>query len=282
MLHFLVDHLILTTMVVNNIHQKLMEVGFSEYEARAYIALLMENPSTAYEIAKRAAIPTSKIYEVLVKLHDRGAVSEIDDKEKRRYIPMSPDELVAIHRSRIEGTLDELREGLKSVCSNTDVSFLRTIRDYGYLIDKAKRLIGEAKVSVLVSIWPIEMELLRPQLQAAAHRGVKIAIVHFGPITSTIDQTFSHPIEDTIFTEKGGQGLVVVADSREVLFAKVSPDRSAEGLHSVSQGFVAMAEDYIKHDIYIMKIVRRFDSVLLKKFGKNYSKLRDIFTDEEV
>lgn len=269
-------------MVVNNIKSKLMEVGFSEYEAKIYIALIMENPSTAYEVAKRAAVPTSKVYEVIARLSERGAVFEIDDKEKRRYIPLSPDELIANHRSRIQGTLDELREGLNSISSNADLSFLRTIRDYGYLIDKAKLLIEAAQKSVLVSIWPREMELLRPALESAANRGVEIAIVHFGPSKTIIGMTFEHPIEDTIATEKGGKGFVIVADSNEVLFARVSKSGIAEGVHSASQGFVTMAEDFIRHDIYIMKIVQRFDNLLLKKFGKNYHKLRDIFKDEEI
>ena len=46
-------------MVVINIMEmavnKLKQVGFSEYEAKAYIALLKENPLTAYEIAKKLA-----------------------------------------------------------------------------------------------------------------------------------------------------------------------------------------------------------------------------------
>lgn len=269
-------------MVVNNIKSKLMDIGFSEYEAKAFIALIIENPSTAYEIAKRAAVPTSKIYEVLAKLSERGAVFEIDDKEKRRYMPLSPDELIATHRSKMEGTLDDLREELNSVNSNTNLSFLRTIRDYGYLIDKARRIIDEAADTLFVSIWPREMELLRPALESANNRGVKIAVVHFGPSKIQIGQTFCHPLEDTILAEKGGQGLVVVSDSKEVLFAKVTSTGAAEGVHSISSGFVAMAEDFIRHDIYVMKIVRRFDNLLLKKFGKNYYKLRDVFKDEEL
>jgi len=38
---------------------KLSELGFSEYESKAYLALLHSNPSTAYEIAKESGIPTS-------------------------------------------------------------------------------------------------------------------------------------------------------------------------------------------------------------------------------
>jgi hypothetical protein len=46
---------------------------------------------------------------------------------------------------------------------------------------------------------------------------------------------------------------------------------------------VNLAEDYIKHDIYVMKIVRRFGpgdcrSVLVK----TTSMLRDVFTDQEL
>jgi hypothetical protein len=46
--------------------------------------------------------------------------------------------------------------------------------------------------------------------------------------------------------------------------------------------FVTLAEDYVKHDIYMMKIVQRFDRQLIDRFGRKYHKLRDIFNDDEV
>ncbi len=53
------------------------------------------------------------------------------------------------------------------------------------------------------------------------------------------------------------------------------------GAWSRSEGFVLLAEDYIKHDVYIMKIVARFDRPLVKRFGRGYWRLRDIFSDTE-
>jgi hypothetical protein len=44
---------------------------------------------------------------------------------------------------------------------------------------------------------------------------------------------------------------------------------------------VTLAEDYVKHDIYIMKIVERFDPELQRRFGPGYEKLRDVWNDEE-
>ena len=68
---------------------------------------------------------------------------------------------------------------------------------------------------------------------------------------------------------------------KEALMGTIYPDFKVEGAWSVNQGFVTLAEDYVKHDIYIMKIVSRFDDLLISRFGEKYKKLRDIYNDEE-
>jgi HTH-type transcriptional regulator, sugar sensing transcriptional regulator len=42
--------------------QRLQALGFSQYEARAYCALLQKSPANGHEVAKLAGIPTSKVY----------------------------------------------------------------------------------------------------------------------------------------------------------------------------------------------------------------------------
>ena len=74
----------------------------------------------------------------------------------------------------------------------------------------------------------------------------------------------------------------VVVDSQEVLTGTVYKYGKVEGAWSRNRGFATLAEDYIKHDIYIMKIIRRFDRTLQERFGNRYKTLRDIFTDEEA
>ena len=54
--------------------QRLQALGFSQYEARAYCALLQKSPANGHEVAKLAAIPTSKVYETLERLKQKGAV----------------------------------------------------------------------------------------------------------------------------------------------------------------------------------------------------------------
>lgn len=75
---------------------------------------------------------------------------------------------------------------------------------------------------------------------------------------------------------------MIVSDSQEVLFGKIDKSNNVQGANSMNEGFVAIAEDYIKHDIYIMKLVKRFDGLLIERFGANYHLLRDVFNDQEV
>ena len=53
----------------------------------------------------------------------------------------------------------------------------------------------------------------------------------------------------------------------------------ASGAWSTNHGFVAAVEDYLKHDIYVQKIVGRFNDLLVRTYGRNYARWRDVFSD---
>jgi len=269
-------------MVVNNTVTKLIDIGFSEYEARAYMALVGTNPATAYEIARLSGIPSSKIYEVVARLEEKGVVSATEADKKKKHVPIAPEEFIESRRSMLDSTLNSLKDDLNKIGTENDVSYIWNIHDHDYLIDKASRMILSAKKTVLLSGWSDEISLFEDALKKKEEEGVLISTVHFGEAGIKTGQVFQHPIEDTIYEEKGGRGLVVIIDSKESLMGTVFSDKRVEGAWSMNMGFVTLAEDYIKHDVYIMKIVKRFDAKLKKHFGNNYEKLRDIFSDEEL
>jgi sugar-specific transcriptional regulator TrmB len=275
------DHVILTTMVVNII-ATLIESGFSEYEARAYVALLRRRPASAYECAKESSLPTSKIYHVLSKLVEKGIALETVENEKRRFIPVEPHDLVATLRTKMDRNLTSLSEGLSKISSESDITYIWNLNDYKRFIDRARSVVADAKKTMLLSTWKEELEEVKDAVAERVKEKVKIAIVHFGKPEISFGEVFPHPIEDTIYNEKGGRGFTLVADSREVVIGTVFSDGSVDGAWSRNRGFVALAEDYVKHDIYIMKIVERFDRTLIARFGQNYHLLRDVFSNEEV
>lgn len=269
-------------MVVNLLHD-LMSVGLTEYEAKAYSALLSNDGGmTAYEIAKASHIPTSKIYEIVGRLAEREIIHSEETGTARRYTALDPTEFIAQYRLEMESSLTRLAKDLASLGTTSRRSTIWNIGEYDLLIDKGSRMIEGARKSVLISLWAEEMEQLHPLLKKCEKRKIKVAAVHFGECKKSAGQLFPHPIADTLFEEKGGRGLTIVTDSAEALVGTIHDSGSVEGGFSGNRGFVTLAEDYIKHDIYIMKIVSRYDGELIRRFGNNYAMLRDIFSDREV
>ena len=264
--------------MVVNIVKRLTGIGLSQYEAKAYIALIEKNPVSAYELAKSSGIPTSKIYEVISRLSEKELVLNVSENETKKYIPREPDEFIEGRESELKA----LKNDLAGIKKGEDVSYIWNVRDYEYLMKRAMRMIVDAEKTLLLSIWNEDMTYLEQFLRIAEKKKVKIAIIHFGVTNMKLGQIYLHPIEDTLYAEKGGRGIVVISDSKEVLLGTIYSNNKVEGAWSMNRGFVALAEDYIKHDAYMMKIVRRFDTTLKGRFGYKYEKLRDIFTDKEA
>ena len=277
-----------------------MEIGFSEYEARAYIGALQEGQATAYQIAKSAGMPTSKIYGIIARLVDKGILLPVGGTERAEYAPCPPADFIRGRRDRLHATLDDLEGGLISLGGPRETSLVWNLSDYRDVIERASRIISASRSRLLVSAWPEESTVLADDLVSAVRRGVDTALVHFGePGSGTAAwyggdleslsgepgcgrvSVFPHPIADTLYEERGGRGFTLVADASEAMMATMFSADRAEGAYSANRGFVLLAEDYVKHDIYIMKIVGRYDEELLRRFGDGYELLRDVFSDSE-
>jgi sugar-specific transcriptional regulator TrmB len=222
------------------------------------------------------------VYEVLKKLAGKGMISLLESDRTKRYIPVEPEAFLERYRTRTESIVDSLRSALTSLDDTMDFTSVWNIPDYDYLMNKSKQMIRKAARTILLSVWKEELEQMEDLLTDALSRDVRIAIIHFGQTRFKSGQVYQHPIEDTLYQEKGGRGLVAVTDSQEVLMGTIFKYRKVNGAWSRNRGFITMAEDYIRHDIYIMKIVRRYDNLLKTRFGGRYEKMRDVFSDEEV
>lgn len=264
----------------------LLEIGFSEYEARAYLELLRSSPSGAYELSKSSGIPSSKIYQALARLVDRGAAMPVEEGGKTRYVPLAPSELVESRRLRVDQQLEVLESQLLQESRDIKLSYIWNISEYSTLQDQLRLIIRETERELVLSCWHEDIVQLAPELTALYQRGGKVAIVLFGggslgqEIEANIS-LFHHPIEDTLYVERGGRGLTLVSDGRRALVATITTG-SVEGAWSMNRGFVILAEDYVKHDIYLMKIVKRMDHELTSTFGERYRLLRNVFQDSDL
>lgn len=259
----------------------LQSLGFSSYEAKAYTGILRSQPVGAYELAKRSGVPSSKIYETLNKLLKRDIVQfAADDPDQNpTYIALPAEDLINRLNQEVSQKTQALLPMLQNLADKHTPDFIWPIQDSEQLKDRARGIIQSAQKSLLLSCWAEELAWLQNDLEQAEARGIPIALVHFGQTEHQIGATYQHPVERTLYAEKGGRGLTLVADSAEVLLANISAS-GFDACWSRNAAFVTVAEDYIKHDVYITKVTKHLNPEMLGRYGTNYEKLRNIFDAE--
>ena len=84
--------------------ERLQRLGLTSYEARAYLALLRRDSSTAAETARLAGLPRQRVYDVLSSLVEKGLASTRPGKAVK-YSATPPEQalegLVAQHRQQL-------------------------------------------------------------------------------------------------------------------------------------------------------------------------------------
>jgi sugar-specific transcriptional regulator TrmB len=138
----------------------LQELGFSDYEARAYVALLQRSPLNGYELAKASGLPRANVYSVLQKLEERGAVVRHDSPSGVRYAPVPPAALTGRLGNRYQSILDAAQRSLDELSSPAEHEYVWNARGYSVLLEQARELVGQMKQRALVAIWPEEARLL--------------------------------------------------------------------------------------------------------------------------
>ncbi len=156
----------------------LKNFGLSDYEARAYVALVMRDFGTAEEIADAAGIPRTSTYKTLESLKQKGYVAPRGGRPTV-FRPIPPMEV----KERISSSLDGI---FSKLCSIQGILSERGTPQLIYTIsgkDNIMKKIGEMIVSsqhhliisspAIRTLW-IELE---PKFNEALKRGVEILVI---------------------------------------------------------------------------------------------------------
>ena len=76
---------------MNNISEYLEKVGFTSNEAKVFLVLYKGRNMTAAEIAKKAKVQRTSVYEILKSFAKEGICNEIQTTTKMRYEMIDPD-----------------------------------------------------------------------------------------------------------------------------------------------------------------------------------------------
>jgi Cd2+/Zn2+-exporting ATPase len=235
--------------------EKLVRIGFSEYEAKAYVALLRENPATGYQLAKLSGVPRSMIYEVLGKLTSRGAAMTLRKEGSTQYAPIPADEfLEQLHREH-EDLVASLKDDLTILDATSDLEYVWNIEGHENIMAKAEEMIAQARRRIYLSLMPATVPALRPVLEEAIERGVRVVIYSTESFELPGGQVIATPLPEETQGRVEGLWLVLVIDGEEVLIGELLTENQARASWTGSPLFVFVAEHHLRTDLYLPQVL---------------------------
>ncbi|MBW3068669.1 MULTISPECIES: TrmB family transcriptional regulator [unclassified Actinomyces] len=258
-----------------SVAEQLQALGMTDWESRAYLALLEEAPATGYAIAKRAGIARSKIYEVLASLAADDYV-QVSRGNPQMYAPLPPRELISRLRSRFNDSLDAAEASLSAFAADAvHDGAIWDLQGRAAIIERANRLIAAAQHRILAELWAQDVPALEDSLRRAADRDVEIIIVGYGEIDLDCATVHPHPATDTVTAGLGGRWVVVSIDDRELVAGNVSAGAHSRAAWTSHPGLVVPVTELVRHDLYKLEMLARHGDVLERSFGPGLQVLRD-------
>lgn len=261
---------------------KLKELGFNTYEAKVYLALLKQHPATGYEISKESGVPQARAYDTLKALEVSKVVVAMGGKPTT-YMPITPSELLDRWERSFKGSINYLREALPSM-SGDMVEPVINIRGEDSIFKHAKEMIDNARHSLFLELWKEDANRLRDNLKGAVERGVDLKIVGYDNLSFDFVEVYQHGLARTIENSLGGRWLILSADEQEGIVGTVPlGDRAPQAVYTRNPGIVLIIKELIVHDIFLLDVEENLQDQMEKVYGKNLMKLRKkILGDESM
>ncbi|MHB1630384.1 MAG: TrmB family transcriptional regulator [Bacilli bacterium] len=228
----------------------LVTLGFSQYEARAYLSLLKHPGVNGYEVSRQAGIPTAKIYETLAKLVDRGAaIASLS--EPVRYQPIAPEVFFGELRQEVTARIDGLLEALPSWTAPTPSNTIWPIVGRAVILRDYEEAIRMATHEIFCSAWSDVIVLLSSSLLEAQKRGVRLLIAVMGEQSQDLPISVLPLMYCGMKAEKrlGQHFSVLVTDDQHLLIGSFDGDEGT-GSRTDHPHYVLLAKEYIRHDVF--------------------------------
>jgi len=202
----------------NEVIQRLREIGLNQLEAEVYHLLLIENPMTAYKVGKLLKKPTANIYKAVEVLFNKGAVI-IEEGKNKLCKAVDPEEFLAIQQTQFAMKAKQVSDALAGIQPLAEEEKTYSIDSVGLAVEKAKKMIAEAKVIIVVDAFPLALEAIIGHLKSSIKRGIKVVVQSYSDIVIEGADVFITQNYDEVISYWQSQQLNVVVDGHETLIA---------------------------------------------------------------
>jgi sugar-specific transcriptional regulator TrmB len=261
---------------VPDLIEALRELGLSAYDACVFAALQQSNPANGNQISRQSGVPSPKVYASLQRLLERGLVTSSSTRPVT-YVPLPIDEFLHEREARIREVSATIRQRLRTGFSPAHREMLWHSQGYEALLDRARRIMAEARREVFISAWREQVRDLLPALRAARRRRVRVVAMLFDAPGLEIGFTIHHVMLRTVYERHGDQMLLTGDDTSGLLM-----DRSRGswgGIWTSNPAVIRVIRNYIRHDLYVNKLYHRFPELLQATYGRELDLLLDVTGD---
>ncbi len=234
--------------------EQLQQLGFSQYEAQAYVTLLQKGPANGYELAKRSGIPRPNIYPVIQRLVERGVLLPVGTAEGACFAPVPHQELLERLQRQYTGAVEAAEHALNALDTALEPDYLANIRGYDPLMEAARRIIQATRGELLVVVWPEEALALAGVFLEAEERGIHVITLCLRGCTHTCASCRGEVFRYPLAADTQARWLVLVADGQTLLAGET---READTLGVVThQGMmVSLTSGYIQNTIALAGLI---------------------------
>ncbi len=266
--------------------ERLTRLGFSQYEARAYVGLLLRGEQTGYALANSTGVPQPKIYETLRRLVERGAIFQTSDRPSRYAAVPSATLMDALERDfarRVRDARDELAR-LPEMATDESRGPVRHVAGWPEVLAQATSAVDRAETKVYLSGRSRDLEPLAAPVARAIDRGVTFVVIHFGPLPFSVPRgsAFRHAsTEGTLYPSHRAHHLAVVSDSQHVVWALARDGETWRGVAGDDDMLASAVKGFVRHDIMIQRIYADMPEPLTALYGPGLLELGKIASGRE-
>ncbi|MCD6383757.1 MAG: TrmB family transcriptional regulator [Thermoplasmata archaeon] len=195
---------------IDSLSNNLRIFGLTEYETRAYLALLIQGVSDAESVARLASLPRTSAYKALEGLVEKGWAIATEGRPKV-FRPEPLEKLQEIYSERITGIFDQLSTLSELVAEKGSPHLIFTITGEEKVLKKIAELLKGAEKEVWISTPTLTIlkKRLKKQIKHAESRGVKIVIIT-SPGQGEIPGAEVHYREGLLATDIIADGVVAL------------------------------------------------------------------------
>ena len=230
----------------------LAPLGFTETEALVYGELLSRPDQTGYGLAKAIRKGQPVTYAALSGLEAKGAVmSSLAPARVYRAVP--PGELIAALKADFQRKCQQAETSLETPIAGSSTDQIYHLRSTEQVLERARRMLAQARSTVLFELFPFPLNALRGDLTAAASRDGVAAV---GMVLRSEDQVEGArsliPANASQIREVwDSEVLTLIVDAEQALVATFSDERVVQGYWTDSLYLAVLLHNAISADVVL-------------------------------